>query len=293
MVVYKFKAVRSSEEKRRVVDMLKEPRCFMARWQDLNDPMEGYFRYYENHLGDSVSESKKQFRVCSFSRYFSNSLLWSYYADGFSGVCVAVEIEDKFLKPVVYEDDIPEFEDFGDKTPDEMAIIALTRKLSYWRHEAEVRAIAPLAALSEGEFIKCDVKGVLFGPKVDPVFKGTVERLSVLGFQTDTVRLNAGMPAHQCDGATTGVRPENLPLQDWLHQGAGPLSGWTHPAGACQVCGEPNPHKLEMHFIDPLHEGGLPSPMNTGLLCANCHKIEHIFDENRTTLLNANLRNNG
>lgn len=293
MVVYKFKALSTSKQRMHVFDIIDNERCYLAKWQELNDPLEGYFRYYENQFGEAIASHKEQYRVCSFSRFYSNSLLWSYYAEGFTGLCLVVSVEDRFMDSVIYDSDIPEFDDLGDKNISELAKIALRTKLSYWKHESEVRAIVPASELEEGQYLKCKLVAVLFGEKIDPKIKVKIERRSLDRFDTDTVRILPEMPAHTCDAVTTGVRPNTLLQKGWVHVGAGPLSGWSHPHRACQICDEKDPQKLEHHYIRPLSEGGLPSPQNTANLCANCHKLEHCFDENRIKLLEANLKNKG
>ena len=296
MVVYKFKAISTAKQRKHVFDIIDNERCYLAKWQDLNDPLEGFFRYYENIFGEAISAHKERYKVCSFSRYYSNSLLWSYYAEGFTGLCIAMEIEDRFLDPILYQSDIPEFEDFGHNSTSKNAKIALKTKLNYWRHESEIRAIVPSEELEEGNYLKCKVVAVLFGEKVDPKIKQQIENKSASRFETDTVQIQSGMTPHDCDGVTTGVRlknPENLPIKEWRHVGIGPLSGWSHPSRQCQVCGISDPQVLELHYITPLSEGGIPSPKNSACLCANCHKREHYFDENRNRLHEANLSNRG
>ncbi len=38
----------------------------------------------------------REYRICSFSKEYNNILLWAHYADGFKGICIKVEIDEKW-----------------------------------------------------------------------------------------------------------------------------------------------------------------------------------------------------
>ena len=117
-----------------------------SSWQNVNDPMEGYFSYYPQHDDVTMLVSEKnRYKICCFSRTCSNYLLWSHYAKDHKGVCLEYEVIPKnlpeciILKNIVYRKEIPEF----DRTKDikDQAKKFLTHKLSFWRYEKETRLL--------------------------------------------------------------------------------------------------------------------------------------------------------
>ena len=304
MIIYKFKSLRSCTEKKHFLDIIENERCFCSKWENLNDPLEGYFSVYERtRFSKAIVNGKNQIRVCSFARYYSNPLLWSYYADGFKGVCIAVEFKGKdstFIESVKYESEIPEFNDseheqnIPDSIADKLAKKALTTKLSYWKHESEIRALAKFEKSDNDSHINCKIKGVLHSEFIDEKILNKIKKISrEKNFEVINVRLDSDGNSHQCDGAVNGVRLISVPIKGWKHNGSGPLSGWVHPSKHCQLCCESDRIKLEHHYIKPIQEGGNPSPENTALLCANCHKIQHTQKEINYELLKMNCCNKG
>jgi hypothetical protein len=105
--------------------------------------MEGVYRflnYNENRkvLINSIFHEKESYKICSFSdeKAFSNPIMWGYYANGFRGVAVEIEVNRDEVKKMEYVDEIPCFEGVN---PNDEAVKILTTKLSPWKHEYEYR----------------------------------------------------------------------------------------------------------------------------------------------------------
>jgi len=141
--LYKFRPLADDQDFERLKEILETGKFYCSKFQDLNDPMEGVYRflnYTENRAGliDLIFGEKARYKICSFSneKAFSNPIMWGYYANGFRGVAVEIEVREKEVKKIKYVDDIPGFK--GENLNDE-AVKILTTKLSPWGHECEYR----------------------------------------------------------------------------------------------------------------------------------------------------------
>ena len=215
--------------------------------------------------------------------------MWSYYADEFKCVCIAVDVAEEKLMPVEYFNSIPTLDEDKDDA-EKFAIQALTAKLNYWKHEAEIRALVSYGSSQ----LECKVVGVLHGKNISE--RNLTEITAIaneLGACLAEVNIELDSLDTRCLGFSTNIRPVDIPLEGWLHTGAGSLSGWVHPAKSCQICSSLNTEILEPHFIRSTNNGGSLSPQNTSLLCPTCHQIEHRAPQskNRDLLEELNHKN--
>ena len=131
-----------------ILDIIANERLYAAPFERLNDPMEG--RYY--YFGDAVSagfrkaiyKSKVKLKICSLSAARSNTLLWSYYANGHTGVAFAVKVKKRRgssleVRPVTYDSWVSIGAQELRQQPDKLALRILTQKQQPWAHEEEVR----------------------------------------------------------------------------------------------------------------------------------------------------------
>ena len=109
----------------------------MAHYDQMNDPMEGAF------LIDSANQEslkklytgKRKKLICSFSKDYRHTLLWSHYADSHQGCCLEVEVTSKMHRyEVNYSSTLP-------KAKHDDVIQLLTHKSQYWDYEKECRYI--------------------------------------------------------------------------------------------------------------------------------------------------------
>ena len=82
--------------------------------------------------------AKAKYKICSFSNEeaFSKPIMWGYYANGFRGVAVEIEVRRKDVKEITYVDKIPRIAGLNH---DKNTVEILTTKLSLWGHECEYR----------------------------------------------------------------------------------------------------------------------------------------------------------
>jgi hypothetical protein len=153
-VFYKY---RSLENWKFVLDIIVNNRLHAAPFQSLNDPMEG--RYY--YFGDTVAQgfrkaiynSKQRRNICSLSQERANTLLWSYYAAGHTGVAFGVQVPttgDKHnveVRDVRYDSGVYIGQEVVRRNPDAVALDILTQKQLPWQHKKEVRVFTAISFL--------------------------------------------------------------------------------------------------------------------------------------------------
>ena len=147
LVLYKY---RSLSNWRFFADILVKRRLYAAPFRTLNDPMEGLLYLFDDSVTkryrDSMRSASARLNICSLCESRVKSLLWSYYAEGHTGVAIGVTILDS-KKPRV---DKPEKVRYDmsvtidqkterSRSPSAVAKRVLSQKLTFWRHEDEHR----------------------------------------------------------------------------------------------------------------------------------------------------------
>ncbi|MFC1859745.1 DUF2971 domain-containing protein [Thermodesulfobacteriota bacterium] len=162
-MLYKYRSIKNTMF---LLDILVNSRLFAAKFDSLNDPMEGHFRYGRSKVGrdllKEIRSLKNELKICSLSKELNNTLMWSYYADGHKGVAIGVEIakSDEYeLIPVKYRERAA----YVSKSMDSEKAVKelLTTKLLPWEHEQEVRV------LTCDEFVNIEVKEIVFGKRIE------------------------------------------------------------------------------------------------------------------------------
>jgi len=103
-VFYKFRTHRSSEDLARTLSIISDGEIYAPSLKKLNDPSEGFFLKVAGCEDDMETQKAiDNLRVVSLCRFYSNALLWSYYADSYKGVCLALSFaEADAPKRVIY-----------------------------------------------------------------------------------------------------------------------------------------------------------------------------------------------
>ena len=131
--------------------------------------MEGVFWYYPGKIDPKlINEAKSRYIICSFSLSDNNMTLWSYYANGFRGICIGVKPGISFLPEEIVNIKYVKKDDFIDDVkivnPASIALSLITRKLKSWRSEKEVRL---LRRQNTSDNIKVgEIKSLLLGRNV-------------------------------------------------------------------------------------------------------------------------------
>lgn len=175
MKLYKF---RSLENFDRIVDILANKKFYLSKWNNLNDPMEGYFHYiiydtniiYKDKIERFISD-KNELRICSFSNTYHPILLWAHYANQHKGIAIEVTLNSKEynnLYKVKHAKNIPELNFDLNPTPYDV----LRSKIKHWSYEKEYRVIDKPEFISLGE-----ITGVYFGIETDSFKKTLIQSL--------------------------------------------------------------------------------------------------------------------
>lgn len=147
MKLYKFRSLTQDNDLSRVSKILETGEFWHANFSTLNDPIEGGFTIFprekdvDREMIDRIFTNKNEYKICSFSAEpaLYNPTLWGYYANGFKGLVIEIEVEEEKVYPVKYVQDIFHVQDnldFEIKT-----IEILTRKFEPWNGECEFRSL--------------------------------------------------------------------------------------------------------------------------------------------------------
>lgn len=134
MKLYKFRQLTSCKDLERIIEILKTNKFHCAKFSEMNDPMEGVYFVIDTSKVDKILNEKNEKRICSFSSEegFKNPAMWGYYANGFKGIVIELEVDNGIVEEVIYKNKLPKTEDIKK---------ILITKLKYWKHEAEYRFI--------------------------------------------------------------------------------------------------------------------------------------------------------
>lgn len=137
MKVYKFRSLASELDYYRIKELIETGEFFYSKFFDLNDPMEGSFMSADRTVIDGIYSKKNEYRICSFSgvKGFNNPAMWGYYANGFCGIVIEVEVEKNSVRKINYIDSI----DIINSTNQTEKL--LLSKFKNWKHENELRSL--------------------------------------------------------------------------------------------------------------------------------------------------------
>jgi hypothetical protein len=161
------------------LDIFRNNRFYASKFNELNDPMEGFFDYdktiTKQHRKDLLSEKQNR-RICSFCKSFSSPLLWAHYADRFKGICIEIETDDSATyekKNVTYSPFRPYLTHGQTNNLRELADIVLSCKNKAWKYEKEVRLLTREKYISNG-FSICSI---YFGLRTTEANKWLIKKI--------------------------------------------------------------------------------------------------------------------
>lgn len=205
MYIYKFR----SNADEYLEDILKSEEFYFNDWEEMNDPLEGFFTYYlEEHTNDEISQiytDKNEYRICCFSKEYKEILLWSHYANNHKGICIEIEVDEEsigkegiFLKDIEYEEKLPELLSKEDGKSKDSKIL-LTKKLKKWEYEEEIRAFYNKSRIEKKRGIKLQIGkitriicGVRFSEDDEEKLKKSINVPFVkteIDFETNDIRI--------------------------------------------------------------------------------------------------------
>jgi Protein of unknown function (DUF2971) len=137
-----------------------EPYIWCAEFNDLNDPMEGYFaptRRLKKHsdlqnIIDDIVQRKSGVGLASFSDTNQSELMWTHYAGQSSGICIEYRplallkaLPERATFARVSYSDKPMYVAVKDSTdPDAAVKKVLSQKKFNWAYEREWRLLSTL-----------------------------------------------------------------------------------------------------------------------------------------------------
>ena len=147
MKLYKFRPLGSCQDLERAQEILNTGKFWCSRFWELNDPMEGVYWFNAGTLNEEFIHKlygeKSKILLCSFSgeQAFGNPLMWGYYANGFKGIAIEIEVngDEPHISKMNYDKDIATIT--NDDGSDDAVKRILTTKLDCWKHEKEYRYI--------------------------------------------------------------------------------------------------------------------------------------------------------
>ena len=135
--LYKYRSLSNSM---RFISILLEKKLYGALFDELNDPMEGYFSYSKELSSDlkkDLTEIRKNTYICSFSQKHNIGIMWSHYADEHKGCCIELNVTAKSWEKVKikYDNNVLVACDVLN------ARDLFERKTTQWESENEIRYI--------------------------------------------------------------------------------------------------------------------------------------------------------
>lgn len=173
--LYKY---RSLENLERFLSIIIDKKLYGALYNEMNDPMEGYFLYNKKYnlssLLDIINEKQRTY-ICSLSRQGNIGLMWTHYADENKGCCI--EIKNPTASgwkevPVIYSVSLPNID--SSSTAEDI----LKTKSSVWKYEKEIRYLCcPITYDDDRPQLDVEISRVFVGYKVEEQRYRLIEKI--------------------------------------------------------------------------------------------------------------------
>lgn len=159
-LLYKY---RSLENLGRFLNIIIDKKLYGALYNEMNDPMEGFFQYDSNvnrAIISNILNGKGKRYICSLSKKSNIGLMWTHYADENRGCCLEVEVTSKTWEglEVEYTEDIPVLYNYTTVSD------ILKVKAKMWEYEQEVRYLSPEHSLKNYRpMLSVRINKIIFG----------------------------------------------------------------------------------------------------------------------------------
>jgi len=170
-VLYKYRTI---DNFRFFSDIILNNRLFAAKYNSLNDPMEGHYLYHDREITEQtrnlIYSNKENLKICSVSKDDDNFLMWSHYANGHKGVAIGVRFDrNRYrVKDIDYSVELPHITAYNSNTAEDI----LSKKLDFWNYEKEVRVFT-----NAGNFIEVKIDKIIVGSKMSDQDYGFISKL--------------------------------------------------------------------------------------------------------------------
>ena len=187
--LYKFK----NFDLKHISDILVRRRLYLPRPSEFNDPWEllpwvtiDLPNVDESDLRKKILDVFQRIRMCCFTADYSNTLLWSHYANQHQGLCIGFDssiVPLSHAHKVQYSQRYPTIEVRGvdSYTPVNLCSPILT-KSAVWSYENEYRLV--FAEPHEGEYLDLpdnSIKVVYIGARASIDYQTCIQHLSEIG----------------------------------------------------------------------------------------------------------------
>ena len=180
-ILWKYKSLETTLDLTRILDIIKNKKIYLPRYGELNDPYESYMNcIYTCEAGTSISHSigirkesvDKEFNkygILSLTPNCKNQVMWTMYANYYSGVCMGFEKLSN-AKKLTYrktgENAFSKSMDDPNFTQNDI-IDTLMVKYDLWKYENEYRVISTEKFLD----VSKNLKFIILGQRLDNQIK--------------------------------------------------------------------------------------------------------------------------
>lgn len=182
-VLYKYRGLSNLK---RFLEIILNKEIYGALYTELNDPMEGYFRYnYKIPHGiiETLKDQKQKTYICSLSKRNDIGIMWTHYAEEHKGCCIEVEVTAKSWRriEVAYQLSSVEISD----TSSLLDILKI--KSIQWNYEEEVRYIK---TAKDRKALSIKIKRIFLGYKLNKSeFNFYVKLIKILNPSIEVVKM--------------------------------------------------------------------------------------------------------
>lgn len=139
------------------IDAITNQYLYCSAYRAMNDPMEGFYEPTARFQKDTVFrktvrqilDAKRGIGICCFTDTHDNELMWTHYAQNYTGICVGYRSKrllealppDAHLLRVAYGGKPPVIGRYDVNVPEATASKILSHKKSSWVYEREWRIL--------------------------------------------------------------------------------------------------------------------------------------------------------
>lgn len=176
-ILYKYRTLDNTTF---LQDILENNRLYAAKFDKMNDPMEGLYSSY-SHIQDRIKHGKESFRICSLCKSPDNFLMWSHYADGHRGIAIGVKVKDQNISKIKNIEYVKVPKELDIINPydinDDIIMSILLEKLYYWKYEEEVRILKKSSNNIDDVFVEVEIEEIILGYKMKDEDKTLIKDL--------------------------------------------------------------------------------------------------------------------
>jgi hypothetical protein len=180
--LYRYRSLtRSADAIQQEVNSILQKYIYCAKFTDMNDPMEGFYRPSKvlsgkpnyNEIVRNITDLKSNIGIACFTETYEDVLMWTHYAGNYSGMCLSyssIELQKGLpshvnLVRVGYVDEPPLIYPSRAINLSEAAISILSQKKYNWASEREWRILGSVGQVKIQRFQA--VKAIYFGSRAD------------------------------------------------------------------------------------------------------------------------------